>query len=124
MADSVWLCIHVIFSDPLLRIIRLCCEHCGIHNGLKNMKIFEATENIPKGAMTKTWNSGAKIELENATFRLTSARHTCRPQIQSNRAPGARKKKFTSAVQLSDQFRKYHSHGYTRKKVILVSVTK
>jgi hypothetical protein len=85
MADSVWLCIHVIFSDLLLCVVRPCCEHCGIYNGLKNMKIFEATEIILKGAMTKTWNSGAKIELENATFWLTSARHTRRPQIQSNR---------------------------------------
>jgi hypothetical protein len=53
---------------PLLRVIHPCYQHCGVHNKLKNVKIFEAKERIQNGAMTKIWRSGAKIELKILYF--------------------------------------------------------
>jgi hypothetical protein len=82
-------------SCPFLRVVRPCYQHCGFHNPSKNMKIFETIEITLKRAMAKIGYSGAKIELGNATFLLSSSRQFCSPQIHENARVSAEKKIYT-----------------------------
>ena len=74
---------------PLPRDVRPCYR---VHNELKNMKIFEAAEFIPKGAMAKHSHSGVKIELEMLYFDGT--RQNKLAGLKSKKPRGSAREKY------------------------------
>ena len=71
MADSSWLHSHMTFPYPFLDFARRRCQHCDLHNGEKNAKIFGRIKIILKGAITEIQHLRAKFEPEKSNFDAT-----------------------------------------------------